>query len=53
MKRGRKPKEKKGYFYENEEQAVTDYINSKSLEEKNQIFVSTLYPAYKNDRIKY
>ena len=46
MKRGRKPKEKKGYFYENEEQAVTDYINSKSLEEKNQIFVSTLYPAF-------
>ena len=39
MKRGRKPKEKKGYFYENEEQAVTDYINSKSPEEKNKIFV--------------
>ena len=46
MKRGRKPKEKKGYFYENEEQAVTDYINSKSPEEKNKIFVSTLYPAF-------
>ena len=46
MKRGRKPKEKKGYFYENEEQAVMDYINSKSPEEKNKIFVSTLYPAF-------
>lgn len=46
MKRGRKPKEKKGYFYENEEQAVMDYINSESPEEKNKIFVETLYPAF-------
>ena len=46
MKRGRKPKEKKGYFYENEEQAVMNYINSENQEEKNKIFVETLYPAF-------
>lgn len=46
MARGRKPKEKKGYFYENEEQAVMDYINCKNSEEKNKIFITTLYPAF-------
>lgn len=46
MKRGRKPKEKKGYFYENEEQAVMDYINCENLEQKNKIFVEVLYPAF-------
>lgn len=45
-KRGRKPKERKGYFYENEEQAVIDYINSDNAIEKNEIFNKYLYPAF-------
>ena len=44
-KRGRKPKERKGYFYEKEEQAIIDYISSESQEEKNRIFNSILMPA--------
>ena len=35
-KRGRKPsKNRKGYFYEKEEAAVVDYINSEDEIEKN------------------
>ena len=34
-KRGRK---RKGYFYEEQEQAVSDYINSHDKLEKNRIF---------------
>ena len=45
-KRGRKPKERKGYFYEKEEQAVIDYIASPNPEEKNRIFNSILLPAF-------
>lgn len=45
-KRGRKPKERKGYFYEKEEQAVIDYIASHNPEEKNRIFNSILLPAF-------
>lgn len=44
-KRGRKPKEKKGYFYEEEEQAIVTYINSENKAEKNRIFNKTIYPA--------
>lgn len=44
-KRGRKPKERKGYFYEKEEQAIIDYVKSDSAEEKNRIFNSILLPA--------
>ena len=44
-KRGRKPKEKKGYFYEEEEQAIVTYINSVDRLEKNKIFNKTIYPA--------
>lgn len=44
-KRGRKPKEKKGYFYDEEEQAIVDYINSTNTTEKNRIFNKTIYPA--------
>jgi hypothetical protein len=44
-KRGRKPKERKGYFYEKEEQAIIDYINTNNPEEKNQIFNTVLLPA--------
>ena len=44
-KRGRKPKERKGYFYEKEENAIVQYINEKNAEEKNKIFNTILYPA--------
>ena len=44
-KRGRKPKERKGYFYEKEENAIVQYINEKNAEEKNRIFNTILYPA--------
>ena len=44
-KRGRKPKEKKGYFYEKEEQAIIDYIQAEDENEKNRIFNSVLLPA--------
>lgn len=44
-KRGRKPKERKGYFYEEEEEAIVKYINETNIEEKNKIFNSILYPA--------
>lgn len=44
-KRGRKPKERKGYFYEKEEQAIIDYIKSNDVTEKNRIFNSVLLPA--------
>ena len=43
MGRGRKPKERKGYFYEKEEQAVIDYINSTNNIEKNHIFNTILF----------
>lgn len=44
-KRGRKPKERKGYFYENEENAIVKYINETNIAEKNRIFNTILYPA--------
>jgi len=44
-KRGRKPKEKKGYFYDTEENAIVQYINETNLLEKNRIFNKVLYPA--------
>jgi len=46
MTRGRKPKERKGYFYENEENAIVKYINEKNDIEKNKIFNTVLYPAF-------
>lgn len=45
-KRGRKPKERKGYFYETEEQAVIDYISTDDEIRKNEIFNKYLYPAF-------
>ena len=46
-KRGRKPsKERKGYFYEKQEQAVVDYISTDDEKEKNRIFNATLKPAF-------
>lgn len=46
-KRGRKSTtNKKGYFYEQEENAVVNYINSDSYEEKDVIFNTYLLPAF-------
>lgn len=46
-KRGRKPLNKrKGYFYEEQEQAVKDYLNSDDKEEKDKIFNKWLKPAF-------
>ena len=46
-KRGRKTKnERKGYFYEEQEQAVIDYINAYDKETKELIFNTTLKYAF-------
>ena len=46
-KRGRKPKtERKGYFYEEQEEAVKKYLEASSTDERNEIFNSTLKPAF-------
>jgi len=45
-KRGRKPKEKKGYFYETEEEAIVSYINETDTAKKNKIFNDILLPAF-------
>ena len=44
-KRGRKPKERKGYFYEKEENAIIQYINEEDIVEKNRVFNEIIYPA--------
>lgn len=46
MGRGRKPKERKGYFYEKEEDAVCEYISTEDTEKKNEIFNKVLLPAF-------
>ncbi len=46
-KRGRKPsEEKKGYFYEEQENAVLKYLSSESEAEKEKVFQEFLYPAF-------
>ena len=46
-KRGRKAgKDRKGYFYEQEEQAVIDYVSSEDQKEKNRIYLECLQPAF-------
>lgn len=46
-KRGRKPKGKrKGYFYDEQEDAFQKYIASDNSNERNKIFNSILYPAF-------
>ena len=46
-KRGRKPKnERKGYFYETEENAVVEYIQETDQEKKEYIFNTYLLPAF-------
>ena len=44
-KRGRKPSERKGYFYEKEEDAIVSYINEENEIERNRIFNEVIYPA--------
>ena len=44
-KRGRKPKEKKGYFYDEEENAIIEYINQEDEVAKNKIYNNILHPA--------
>ena len=44
-KRGRKPKERKGYFYESEEDAIVKYIQEEDIVKKNIIFNDVIYPA--------
>ena len=46
-KRGRKPSGKrKGYFYEQEEEAFVKYLKTTDIEEKNRIFDTILRPAF-------
>lgn len=45
--RGRKPKSnRKGYFYEEEENAFVNYLKSESKKEKEEIFNNILLPAF-------
>lgn len=46
MPRGKKNKERTGYFYENEQNALIQYLNSTDEEEKNKLFNTWLYPAF-------
>lgn len=46
-KRGRKPKtERKGYFYEEQEEAVKKYLETEDMAERNEIFNTVLKPAF-------
>lgn len=45
-KKRRAKGERKGYFYEKEEEAVVNYINSDNQEEKEEIFNNCLQPAF-------
>lgn len=46
-KRGRKPgSARKGYFYEKEESALVEYLNSDDQAEKDKIFRTILLPAF-------
>lgn len=46
-KRGRKPKnERKGYFYEEQEEAVKKYLETEDKKERDEIFNVTLKPAF-------
>ena len=45
-KRGRKPGKSRIYFQEEQEQAVIDYLSTKSPSERNRIYNDTLRPAF-------
>ena len=36
----------RGIVYENEENAVVEYLNATDIDEKNRIFAESLYPAF-------
>ena len=42
----KKTKERKGYFYEEQEEAVVNYLKSENIEEKSKIFNNILKPAF-------
>ena len=42
----KKSKERKGYFYEEQEEAVVNYLKAEDVEEKSKIFNKTLKPAF-------
>lgn len=44
-KRGRKPKKKKGYFVEEQEEAFKQFLTCEDEAEKNKIFEKQIYPA--------
>lgn len=46
MPRGKKNSQRKGYFYENEQRALVEYLNSDDINEKNRLFNESLYPAF-------
>ena len=46
MPRGKKEKTRSGYFYEKEQTALVDYLNSTDEVEKNKLFNTILYPAF-------
>lgn len=46
-KRGRKPsKKRKGYFYEEQEEAFIKYVTSENQSERDRIFRDKLYPVF-------
>lgn len=46
MPKGKKNTKRKGYFYEDEQNALIEYLKSEDIEEKNRIFNTWLYPAF-------
>lgn len=46
MPRGKKNKERSGYFYEKEQNALIEYLNSEDEDKKNEIFTTILHPAF-------
>lgn len=46
VKKVRKKRERKGYFYEREEEAFVKYLKSEDKDERNKIFNEILYPAF-------
>lgn len=45
-KKGRKPRERKGYFYEKEENAIVTYLYSNDEEEKQKAYKEIIHPAF-------
>lgn len=45
-KRGRKPRERKGYFYEREENAIVTYLQSNEDATKQKVYKEIIHPAF-------